>query len=280
MGERLGVSSLGIWRGAPPIFIGGMPRSGTTLLRVILDSHPNIACGPELRAIPTLATLSSETRRLMGAMLAEYYCLPSSELDAVFAELVCSFLQPLHERSGKKRIAEKTPANALHFKELARLFPESPLIQIIRDGRDTVSSVLQMDWTEGATGKPMALTKDPRLAAATWAEHIVRAREARDAGAPYFEIRYEDIIREPKAALAPLFEFLCEPWSDDVLAFHANENIDLGENESSAEQVSRNLYRNSIGRWCRDLTAPAKAAVKEICGGMLIELGYAQDLAW
>lgn len=280
MGETRGAVQHKAWGDAPPIFIGGMPRSGTTLLRVILDSHPNIACGPELRAIPTLATLSRETRRLMGEMLSEYYSLPPSELDSVFAELVCSFLQPIHERSGKKRIAEKTPANALHFAELARLFPKSPFIQIIRDGRDAVASVLKMDWTEARTGQPMPITRDPAMAAATWAEHIARGRDARSAGARYFEIRYEDIVNQPRAALEPLFEFLEEPWSDDVLSFHTNERAASGVNESSAEQVSRELYRDSIGRWRRDLGEGARSAIKAACGGMLIELGYARDLAW
>jgi hypothetical protein len=282
MGEALGEYQRHSERGfaPPPIFVGGMPRSGTTLLRVILDSHPNIACGPELRAIPALATLSRETRRLMGEMLAQYYCLPPSELDDVFAELVCSFLRPLHERSGKRRIAEKTPANALHFAELRRLFPDSPLIQVIRDGRDAVASVMQMDWTDSRTGKPLAVTQDPLVAAAAWAEHIARGREARDSGARYFEIRYEDIVRDARTALTPLFEFLEEPWSDDVLAYHSNSKIDLGLNEASAGQVSNGCHANSIGRWRNELGARERSAVKAAAGDLLIELGYANDFMW
>lgn len=265
---------------AAPIFIGGMPRSGTTLLRVILDSHPNIACGPELRAIPALAALSRDTRKLMGETLEQHYALAPRDLDRIYADLVLSFLEPLHQASGKKRIAEKTPANALHFAELARLFPKSPLIQVIRDGRDAVASVLKMDWKDDKTGAPLPITKDAGFAGTVWTEHIARGREARDAGARYFEIRYEDIIRDPKAALAPLFEFLGEPWSDEVLAYHKNEKIDLGLHEASAEQVSTALYAKSVGRWRESLTPPQKSAIKAAAGDLLIELGYARDFMW
>lgn len=265
---------------AAPIFIGGMPRSGTTLLRVILDSHPNIACGPELRAIPALAALSRDTRKLMGETLEQHYALAPRDLDRIYAELVLSFLEPLHRATGKKRIAEKTPANALHFAELGRLFPESPLIQVIRDGRDAVASVMKMDWKDDKTGAALAITRDPAIAAAAWVEHIARGREARDAGARYFEIRYEDIVRAPKAALTPLFEFLGEPWSDEVLAYHENGQIDPGLHEASAEQVSSALYAKSVGRWREALSPPHKSAIKAAAGDLLIELGYARDFMW
>lgn len=265
---------------APPIFVGGCPRSGTTLLRVILDSHPEIVCGPELRAFPALASLSSETRSILGDVLAAHYRISSERLDCVFRNLVASFLDPLRAKSGKRRVAEKTPANALYFGELARLFPKAAFVQIIRDGRDAVASLLTMDWRDARTGAPLRVTTDAGSAAWTWANHVRRGREAAQAGADYFELRYEDLVRDPRAALRPLFAFLGEDWSDAVLDFAGNPSIGFGVNEASAAQVARGLASGSIGRWRRDLSEVDKKAFKTPAGELLIELGYADDDRW
>lgn len=258
-----------------PIFVGGAPRSGTTLLRVILDQHSSIACGPELRAIPGLALLSASTRMSMGSVYDAHYGLAPSDLNAVFRDLICAFLEPYAARRGKRRIAEKTPANALHFEELARLFPDASFIQIIRDGRDVASSLLGVDWRDGRTGAPFVYTKDPRAGALLWAEHVRAGRRAAATGARYFEIRYEDLARSLEAALRPLFGFLEEPWEAAVLDFRMNATISAGQNETSASAVAQPLTAGSIGRWRRDLGARAEEAFAGGPAELLRELGYA-----
>ncbi len=257
-----------------------MPRSGTTLLRFILDSHPNIACGPELRVTPAIASLSSDARRLLGDTLRQHYGLSEPQADDIYASLLLSFMRPYHEARGKPRFAEKTPANSLHFVELARLFPESWFIQIIRDGRDVVASLMEMDWTEGRTGERMAITRDPAAAARAWTEHIEAGRRISGGNHRYFEIRYEKILDDPAGALKPLFDFLEEPWREEVLDFHHNERIDAGMNETSAPGIKRGLDPSARGRWRKELNDAAKAAVKAVAGDTLIELGYASDAAW
>ncbi len=262
-----------------PIFIGGCPRSGTTLLRVMIDSHPQIACGPELRAIPALASLSADMRRVSGATLAAHYGLAAADLDVVFARLIMSFLTPLHDHSGKRRIAEKTPANVLHFGELARLFPRAAFVQVIRDGRDVVASLLKMTWTDGKTGRPLPITQSAFAAAAAWVDHIEGGRKARAAGADYCELRYEDLVESPRRALAPLFDMLGEAWSDRVLDYRSNPSVGAGVNESSAEQVA-GREPSSRGRWQAELNSEQRAELKSVAGPLLIKLGYAADLAW
>lgn len=267
-------------RALAPIFVGGCPRSGTTLLRVMLDSHPEIVCGPELRAIPALAALSEQTRDVMGATLAAHYRLSPERLAEIFAELVSSFLEPLRRRSGKMRVAEKTPANALHFAELARLFPDAAFVQIIRDGRDVVSSLLTMDWRDGRSGSPLEITRDPASAAIAWVEHVRRGRAAAVAGARYFELRYESLVCDATATLASLFDFLGVTWSEESLAFAKNPSIAAGINETSATQVASGLNRDAIGRWRRHLADSDKGPLKKHAGELLIELGYADDDRW
>ncbi|MBI1365114.1 MAG: hypothetical protein GC153_04065 [Alphaproteobacteria bacterium] len=263
-----------------PIFVGGAPRSGTTLLRVILDSHPNIACGPEFRIIPSLAALSANTRQLMGDTLSAHCGLGEEALNSVFANLISSFLESYRQARGKARIAEKTPANALHFSELARLFPSAFFVSIIRDGRDVVSSLMKMDWFEARTGERMAITTHAECAARAWVSHIEEARKVAAVGGRFFEIRYEDLVESPESELRKLFDFLGEPWRPEVLSFEKNETIFVGMNESSAQSVARGLNHSARGRWRRDLSTADKTAVKSVAGDLLIKLGYAHDQNW
>ena len=254
-----------------PIFIGGAPRSGTTLLRVMLDSHPNILCGPELRAFPALASFSSQLRRFHGSTPTNN--LSGATIDAAFRDLCMSFLRPYHRRQQKKRIAEKTPANVLHFEELERLFPDGQFIHVVRDGRDVVASLLGMDWRDSKTGAPQDITQDPEAAARAWATHVQCGLAAERTGAAY-RIHYEQLVCSPEETLRPLLDFLGEPWSPSMLDFHQNPSIALGENESSAGRVSQPLDRAAIGRW-RHALAPATARiVEDVAGPLLQELGY------
>lgn len=161
------------------------------------------------------------------------------------------------------------------------IFPESPLIHVIRDGRDVVCSLLTMNWFDPQTGKPLDYTRDCRKAAEYWAASVTRGRQAGNdpAVAPrYYEIRYEDIVKEPVVTLKKLFEFIGEPWDERVLAFHEVSRNLAGE--SSAEQVSQPLNSRALGRWKKDLTPRQKDEIKSVAGDLLIDLGYVSDKSW
>ncbi|MFN0022584.1 MAG: sulfotransferase family protein [Parvularculaceae bacterium] len=258
-----------------PIFVGGAPRSGTTLVRAILDSHPDIVCGPELRTTPTIARLFRETSATIGEVLLEHYGFTEQDLLATYRDLIYAFLAPLHAQSGKARIAEKTPANALYFVELHRLFPESRLIHVVRDPRDVVASLLGMDWRDAITGAPLAITASVAGAALGWREHVLAARGARAFGAKVHDLRYEALIADPGTALASLFAFLGVSPSDQPLAHHLNFSARAGENETSAKAVAEPLNTGAIARWRRDLQPGAVAEIERIAGSLLAECGYA-----
>lgn len=256
-----------------PIFIGGAPRSGTTLLRAMIDMHPHICCGPELRAIPALAHLSAQTRMAAAGVLEAQYGTSTDDLNAAFAEMISAFLAPIRRRAGKARVAEKTPANVLHFPELRRLFPKAPLISIVRDGRDVVASLLGMDW-KAPDGARMEITTDPPAAARLWRASVEGADAMR--GDPLFhEMRYEALVADPEGALRTLLEFLEEPWSDDVLRHTENPSLREGEEETSAEKAARPVTGSAVGRWRNALGPDALAAVMDEAGALLNRLGYA-----
>jgi hypothetical protein len=259
-----------------PIFIGGAPRSGTTLLRVILDTHPRIYCGTELRVIQALANLSVSAERSAGRILESAYGVPPERLLEIFAELITAFLRPAWQASGKARVAEKTPWNLLAFPQLHRLFPRSPLIHVIRDPRDVVASRLQRDRTS-ADGKPVDTLALARQRAREWVDAMAIRRQMRsDAqlASRYFELRYEQLVRTPEPVLRELFAFLEEDFDPAVLDFHRSRREVAGSEEWSAEAVQRPIFESSIGRWRHDLTETEQSAVISIAGGVMKDLGY------
>lgn len=263
-----------------PIFIGGAGRSGTTLLRVMLDSHRAIACGPELKIIPHLARQWAALHNSHGRFLEQVHHYPPHELAAAYAAIIGSLLDKHRVAAGKPRAAEKTPHNVLVFPGLHALFPASPLIHVIRDGRDVVCSLLTMNWTSAETGQPLDYTQDAAKAAAYWAG-CVRAGRSTPSVVPralYYELRYEDLVSQPEATLRALLDFVEEDWDPAVLEHHQFARDLAGE--SSADQVARPLYQNARGRWQRDLSPEDREAVKRIAGPLLRELGYCRDLDW
>lgn len=261
--------------GSSPIFVGGAGRSGTTLVRVILDSHPNIVCGPELKVTVGVAQQWHLWNTGLYPALQEYL-LDHDDITKLHRDLILKLLDRYRQQfPEKKRVAEKSPNNVYVFVLLHAMFPESPLVQVVRDGRDVVASLLQSNWIDPATGEPIDYTQDAAKAAHYWV-NAVRAgrlvRQQEDGDKQYFEIRYEDIIKTPEQALIPLFEHIQEPWDPAVLSFYKKKHDLAGE--SSASQVSKPLYTKAIGRWQQDLSKEQLAIVTEIAGPLLEDLGY------
>ncbi len=243
----------------------------------MLDSHPDVACGSELRLVHVFANLWRNVRATRGRVLGEHFGVPEGELKSFFAAPIGEILDRHRMAQGKARVAEKTPVNVTVFPLLHELFPASPLIHIIRDGRDVVASLQEMPWRDERSGQPMDIVRDVGAAAATWVECVRAGLSMRDfpgSASFYHEIRYEALIEDPASVLASLFRFLGLKWSDQVLEFHRNPRIFGGTEESSARQVAQPLYRNAVGRWHHDLTGEQVNAVMAVAGSLLGELEY------
>ncbi len=238
--------------GYSPIFAGGLQRSGTTLMRLLLDSHPHIACGPESKLFVKghrLQDIYTDLRTIWPTILSPHYAFDPHTVDQVMAALMHSIFMPYCQQQGKPRWAEKTPGNILVIDTLFAWFPAAQFIHMIRDPRDAFCSIRVKRAAENKA------TWTPGQVAAEWCGRINCGLAWRERPERYREVRYEELVSQPEATLRPLFAFLDEPWAASVLEKHT-------------------IFRTSVGRWRSELTAAEVAEIEAVAGQTMLALGY------
>lgn len=260
-----------------PIFIGGVQRSGTTLMRVLLDAHPRICCGPELMVLPVVAEhykfLAGRNRKVM-----ESYGNTVSDVQRSTRLFVEDLVANFRRTQGKPRWAEKTPQNMLYMVTLGEIFPDAKFITMVRDGRDVACSLLTMDWTDQATGQKLDYVDTMAGAARYWRDGVLRARNLAthpSLAGRVLEVRYEALVTDPAATMRRVLAFLGEQWDDAVLSHHTKDRRSEPVEPSTA-QIGEPVNRAALHRWQRDMTEEDKAAFKAEAGALLTELGYAE----
>lgn len=284
---------------SPAPFIVGAARSGTTLLRLMLDAHPGLAIPPETNFIPRLV-------RTCGTAPTESGCFAQTlrslhrwddfhlDVDALqrhvdltrpfeLGDGLRAFYSLYASRFGKPRWGDKTPAYAEHMLAIERLLPEARFIHVIRDGRDVALSLRDV-WFSPASIEE---------AAGQWRERIQAARRQATSVGAYLEIRYEDLVCDSESVLRRVCEFIELPWSEGMLEYHmtASErlaelvsNVDVrgGTRTVPAEErrakhawTSRPPEPGRIGRWRTEMSDADRARFERIAGELLVELGYA-----
>ena len=251
----------------PPVFVVGCQRSGTTLLRLMLDSHPNISCGPETRFLADLAKLTGE-----GWDRMSQFGFPESYWHEKVAEFFGSFQSEYAHRRGKTRWADKTPRYALSLDYIDRVFPTCQVVHVIRDGRDVVASHRHRF---GYVSAVKAVEK--------WPRYIAAARQSGRRLGPgrYREVRYERLVDDAEATLRDLLEFLGEPWDEAVLhPERAPHDVAGGYREFSSERRREAgeqgpVYRSRVGAHRSELDALLRLLFRVRSGSTLRSLGYA-----
>lgn len=263
-----------------PIFLGGAPRSGLTLLGAMLGTHSRIFCGPDLNLIPTLSLQWTDFRDALGELHENHFDLPPGAVRENFAELITGLFEHAIRTSGKARVAEKSAINALVFGQLRELFPDSPRIHVLRDGRDVVSSLLQTGWTNPQTGEPLPHTVDASAAARYWVQFVETARAGPVSETQVIEVRYEDLATETSATLVRICNALDETFEPGMIGYGQRENRKNLPNHPSFHALKKKPHMKSIGAWRDRLDPGQQTRVKDIAGPTLIELGYCADLDW
>ena len=257
-----------------PIFIGGAGRSGTSLLQAMLNAHPQVAIGPELKVTPAVAKLWLRLSR-MESHLQQYFNLGQPQIDEAIRNFILNLLEPYRKHASKHRVGEKTPDNIFIFPCLHRIFPESPLVHVIRDGRDVVRSLLNQNWV--TNGKPAPVCHDPKAAAKYWRRAIEAGNTAVQSPSlqkKYLAVQYEELVTTPEKVMRDVLSHIGESWDSSVLDFYRNKKANYNP------KVHRPISTSSIGKWKEGLTPSIKHAIKPIVGPLLIKLEYTFDLDW
>jgi hypothetical protein len=282
----------------PAVFVVGMNRSGTTLLRMMLDAHPQLTIPPETHFVPDLikacrepdatpedALAAMKSAREWGdfgfsdeQMLGRLRALPKLRPGPA----VRTFYEAYMAEQGKPRWGEKTPTYVQKMKLIQRALPEARFVHVIRDGRDVALSVLDRtvrDLTAGDVG-------------GRWQKKITKAREDAPQLEHYMEIRYEDLILDTEPVLRRVADFIDLPWDDAMLDYHERSGERLKEMaralpaEGRAKELSleRRMATHAmttkppsadrVARWRTQMTAEQRGEFEEVAGELLEQLGY------
>ena len=222
-----------------PVFIIGMPRSGTTLVEQIVASHPRAFGAGELEDLPEIVmelgkALKTDARypenlRLITARAAR--------------DLAMRYLKHLRALSpGAERVTEKGIGNYLHVGLIAALFPKARIIHIRRDPLDTCLSCYfhnftgRQDYTYDLVDIGVYYREYERLMA-HWRKVLLR---------PMLEVQYEELVADQAAVSRRIIAHCGLDWDDRCLDFHRTERA---VQTASAGQVRQPIYASSIGRW-------------------------------
>ena len=289
----------------PVPFVVGVGRSGTTLLRLMLDSHPDLAIPPEthflnpliqasgrLRWSPKTAarTLVRDERRrwndfgLTEEELVEAYqqINPFNTTDAVrgFYFLYAS-------KFGKHRWGDKTPDYIRKMKKLQNHIPEARFIHVIRDGRDAGLSQNKRVIKRGK--------RDPvpaREMARRWRKRIVKSRLDAEEVEHYIEVRYEDMITDTEGVLRRVCDHIELDFDPVMLTYyeHAGERLqemagalpakkgrperEAGERIDAHALTTKPPQADRVAVWKTEMDPAENADFEEVAGYLLEDLGY------
>lgn len=271
-----------------PIFVLGCPRSGTTLLQLMLHAHPRIGMPPETRFLLPLYERRNEfgdlrveaNRRALATAIVEprktrFYELGldakevADEIVAGPPTLGSAFgivFRAYARRFGKVRWGDKRPAYYQHLPTILRLFPNAQLVHLIRDGRDCVASLKRMPWFHG----------DAYVGAATWAEAIDSCRRAaqRLPDDTFFELRYENLVADPEARLTELCEFLGEKYDPAMAEPYKIANEIIPERKNWHRGTRDEVSGQRAGTWQERLEPWEAALCETVIGRRLVANGY------
>jgi hypothetical protein len=286
---------------APAPFIVGVPRSGTTLLRLMLDAHPDLAIPPETHFLPKLIRMSQEAgedvdvRAAAVELMTTHRRWPDFGLSAdelrerlsgdgplLPGDAARAFYEAYAAKQGKPRWGEKTPQYLKTLKRIGSALPEAHFIHIIRDGRDVALSLLDVSWGP----------KTVEDAAVQWTTQVRRARRKARSVPHYSEVRYEGLVADPEPIVRRLCDFCQLRFDPVMLDYHRSADdrmeavardlelgggrgaIGAGERARQHALVSEAPREERAGRWRTEMDPGDVAAFEAIAGPTLAELGY------
>ena len=226
-------------RSTAPVFIVGMPRSGTSLIEQILASHPQIFGAGELTAINYLMT-HFDTESGDGKAFPEGATGARVAALSLVAEKHLAMLGKLDGHA--VRITDKMPHNFICIGLIEQLFPGARIVHCTRDPIDTCLSIYFQHFN---THHPYANDLDALGRYYRQYEKLMQHWCA-VTGLPMLEVRYEDVVADQEQVSRKLVDFCGVDWDDACLNFHATRRT---VNTPSYQQVRKPIYQQSVARW-------------------------------
>jgi hypothetical protein len=269
-----------------PFFIVGHPRSGTTLLRFMLASHPRLYVPDETGFIPFLVKEKDITSNLSFPQVVHildrigqlnylwrdkvrdtqsfYEALPEKTLAYVLDEI---FRHYTTNRS-VIRWGDKTPLYVQYIQIISKIFPDAQFIHLIRDGRDAALSA-RKKWPENSA------YMDLHYLLKNWVRNVKTGRQASKwlGEKRYHELFYEKLVTDPKRTLEDLCSFLDEEFNIAMLD-HTTLASEIGPGPDGHSEVLEPISTASIGRWKRKMTLFEQKISDKVAGDTLKSLGY------
>jgi len=281
----------------PAPFICGATRSGTTLLRLMVDAHPEVAIPSETHFVPDVIARCVEgpveadelTQIITNNRRWGDFGLREDELRERIAAIdplnaadaTRAFFHLYAEKQGKIRWGDKTPGYIRKTRPIQRVLPEARFIHTIRDGRDVALSIIPLSFG------PNTITE----AAELWRKRVGWARYQSRGVEHYTEIFYEDLILETEKTLRQVCAFIDLPWNPAMLDYHEGaerrlaekaRDLDKGAGRTQPAEArirSHELAKeppraDRVARWKREMSEEDVAEYERVAGGLLVELGY------
>jgi len=263
-------------RQSPLIFIGGVPRSGTTLMRAMLDAHPAVRCGEETRVVPRLLQMRSHWMKSQKESLRlEEAGLTGDVLDSAISSFILEVVARHAEPA--PRLCNKDPFTLKSGTYLKQLFPNGKFIFMVRDGRATVHSIITRKVT--ITGFDL---KSYRQCLQKWNAAITAMNEQCKELGPRncLPVIYEQMVLHPEQWMRKILNFLEVPWDDAVLHHEQQINkkggISLSKVERSSDQVIKPVNLDALSKWVGHIPDDVVQDMSNIAP-MLAHFGYDPD---
>jgi tetratricopeptide (TPR) repeat protein len=228
--------------GPTPVFILGMPRSGTSLLEQVLATLPNVHGAGEITWLAE--TLQSASEEGGGADFSFPETL-SEWSDERLVALGRRYLERIRELArSATHVVDKLPDNFMHIGLIHRMLPGARIVHSMRDPMDSCFSCFSRLFT----GDNLGYTYDLGAVARYWVSYhqIMQHWHAVLPAGRILDVSYECMVSDFETQARRLVDYLGVPWDERCLGFHANRRV---VKTASVAQVRRPIYRTSVARW-------------------------------
>jgi hypothetical protein len=258
------------------VIVLGSPRSGTTWIESLLAGHPEVAgCSTETHLFPRLlAPLIASWHHMRHSTAGLDKDVAPDEFDRACREFALSMLRTAAAPApGARALVEKTPANAIVWPTIHRLFPEAYFVHAVRDPRDVVCSIRAASRSWGRGWAPSSAIGAARI----WREHVDQALGISGQTDRVCLVRYESMLASGPSELERLFRFVGLE-SDATLRQQILRSCSFESRATSSALSTGFLRQGKAGTWRAELSGRDIRVVEYLTGDLMDTLGYERAL--